>query len=195
MQVFWRSGVRCFAIPKCASSSIAVAFKSKKNFNELHGGASCPTYTFTGIFVRHPLDRLVSCYEDLIVNGKAIGAMKNSGAKVDNFYDFVTSVITMRNLDQLNEHYKDQHLQIKEYLKPKDQNYFMGRVEELDIDWHRFSVACGIQLESIGHRRKSEDRKPWREYYTDTLRDKTEQRFYDDLEMWHNLKVSFDNLA
>ena len=58
---------------------------------------------------------------------------------------------------------------------------FIGRFERLEEDFKCLSQCIGIQYASLPHTKQS-DRKDYREYYTDALRDRVAALYKDDIE-------------
>jgi hypothetical protein len=127
--------------------------------------------TFT--FVRHPLDRLVSCYFDKVKTGHS-HEMNASLPKSSTLRDFVRFICTNPNPDP---HYANQCRVFRR--KPN----WIGRYETLAADWKRLQTLYP-QLVDLPHSNKSDRPREWKGLFDpDTLAMATNY-YRPDFERW-----------
>mmetsp|Transcript_40168 Transcript_40168/g.51752 ORF Transcript_40168/g.51752 Transcript_40168/m.51752 type:complete len:514 (-) Transcript_40168:279-1820(-) len=85
------------------------------------------------IFLRHPFERLVSCYKDKFGRGNKLYSVRMTGNRSTEMLSFETFVemISAPNSEHQNQHWRPQHLfcGIKKYLKLFN---FVGNFEKLE---------------------------------------------------------------
>lgn len=121
-------------------------------------------YPLTGLkiaVIRHPLDRLVSCFE----NGQAYA--------VPDFKKFCEVIIKLSD-DEIEAHAKPQHL----YLDPFPDKLILFE------DVGKFFEEAGMPLETAN----KSDHKEWETYYDEELKSKVENRYAEDLRIYNELK-------
>ena len=136
-----------------------------------------PDY-FKFTFVRNPWDRLVSCYLE-----KVIGQRRwiEIFGPTPSFADFVRVVHGIPD-EEADIHYRSQYLNVTDGAGELVVD-FVGRVENLQDDIR--TVASVRDLEySLEHFRKSEGRKPYREYYDEETKNLVAERYVADIELF-----------
>jgi len=121
--------------------------------------------------VRHPAERLVSCWSMFAV-GEGERIQEIDGL---NFPSFIHKVCEMQYVGQCNEHYAPQVETLTHLGVPVVDEIY--RLHEIDTWWPQLQERFG--LPGLLHINSSEHR-PWREYYTPELRRMVEWRYGAD---------------
>lgn len=135
------------------------------------------SYRFT--VVRNPWDLMVSCYEWWLHTGPRIAHLREMAEQVralEGFPAFLDSPFgrTMINecpgtmLDWLEV---DGRLAVDSCL----------RFEQLEQDWEKLESRLALGLAPLPHLNRSQDRRPYREYYDARGRALVEERFLRDI--------------
>lgn len=139
-------------IPKVANTSIKLALQQALGIsgdpNYLTTFETCDKYMARELsnyckiaFVRHPVNRLRSCYMDKVIN-KDFPAFDRIGIPHGiSFEQFVDRVCDIPDADA-NQHFRAQveDLTIDGQLVPN----FVGKVEEIDEDWGHVRKICDL---------------------------------------------------
>ena len=142
-----------FINPKCASRTFFKVFNYKPvKFRKLNPEAK--DY-FSWTFVRNPFARLVSAYENKIVDKHQSGL--NEFRKIKNFKSFVLKIKNI-NLAVADRHIRHQHLFFPDNIK------FIGKMENLQEDFNTICEEINIQNIKLPHINKS-SKKNYKEYY------------------------------
>ncbi len=132
-----------------------------------------PKIRFT--FVRHPLDRLVSCYVDKVQSGRShqMGASLSADCTLREFVSFIVN-----RIPRANAHYAPQSNVL--YGKKLD---FVGRFENLENDWRRLQ-QLSPGLADLGHYNHTKRTRHWSEMF-DTLTLRLAMSYYaNDFQRW-----------
>ena len=140
-------------------------------------------------FVRNPFDRLVSLYSDKIVGaGRGLGERAGTGIASRTFYkgmpfaEFVRGVHSIPD-EVANLHFRSQHVSLcgpdGEVLAD-----FVGRFENLAADFSRVAREIGAPDLALPHILRSEDRRAYRDYYDENLKNLVRERYSEDLELF-----------
>lgn len=137
---------------------------------------------FRAAFIRHPLDRLVSCWADKVQRRKPGGSanFERLGCVIGMpFADFVGHMA-----DRI---YEDPHTRPQvEFLC--DRMHFLGCYERLADDWSALRLAFEW-LPELAQCNESPRHSDFETYYDDLdLRAFAESLYADDLALWENLQ-------
>lgn len=159
------------AIPKAGSSSIRMAL-----FGRLYDvrEREAPEGYWVA-FVRHPLARLVSCYQHWIVDRFHHRMAVQGLTERMPFSAFVEAVSAIPD-SSADMHFKSQ----SELIGGEPD--FIGRVESLAEDWRH--VQKHFQARPIV-RHNSTKHPEWRSSYTPDLREVAIERYRDDMERFY----------
>ncbi len=140
---------------------------------------SCRDY-FKFAFVRNPLDRLVSCYEDQVAGRPrwrpAFPGYPFVPARI-SFGGFVD--IVARIPDTLSDrHFRGQHSSI--FRDGRAEVDFVGRFENLDADWEKVAEACRFPAELPRLKASPSRRRNYRDYYSARSLDAVRRRYHTD---------------
>lgn len=191
-------GLAYFPIPKNACTSTKTALLKTLNLNIPEGTplhARCPSHcpvrlepnsidfspipdTFdsssllTFAVIRHPLDRLVSCYANKIAQRRqGLPAPYTSAQSFEEFVQLVSNDVFA------NPHFAPQFSMLPEILD------FTIRFDNLKTDWGRLR-AHSPMLGKIPHHNRSSHR-PWQNYYSPRTRRSVENLYAEDLRLYH----------
>lgn len=157
------AGYALLTIPKVAGTSIRAALlRTHGHELELHRQVhhhpalrfvdTCP---FVATFVRHPVDRLVSCWADRIRGERPSEPLRRLGYGPDSsFSGFVREVAEIGT--QANVHTAPQVSHLARVAPD-----FIGRFERLPDDWQRLQGIVGIG--PLPHMQRS-GREGWRQH-------------------------------
>ena len=141
---------------------------------------------FTFSFVRHPLDRLVSCYSHKVFTYGQYSDVSilfwmygKSFSRDMSFEAFVHTVAKIPDAVS-DPHFRSQHC----FLYHRDQRVcdFLGRFENLQYDWQKVCDKLGVEL-LLPHENKSAHR-PWQEMYSAELIQVASKRYRKDMEFF-----------
>jgi hypothetical protein len=133
---------------------------------------------FKFALVRNPWDRLVSCWKNKVVE---MNYFNFNPSDLEAFQDFTTFV---NYIDTLNIATEDRHLRLQCTLIDLSNIDYLGRIENFDRDFHYICDRLNIQDRQITSQNVSFDRKNYREYYDDHLRDKVGQIYGKDIQIF-----------
>ena len=188
----------CIFMPvtKCANRSMKTAFadhlkldyelvhKADWDFVSQHEMARSDYFRFA--FVRHPLDRLLSCYTQKVAYyGQnpdlpfVFWMFGKRFARDMTFTDFVHAVAKIPDAVS-DPHFRSQHCFV--YYKGKPLYDYLGRFENLEADWQTVCERLGCDL-SLPHENKS-SHEAWQDVYSPELRVIAEKRYARDLELF-----------
>tara|TARA_R110002020_G_scaffold233909_2_gene445769 strand:- start:500 stop:1009 length:510 start_codon:yes stop_codon:yes gene_type:complete len=132
---------------------------------------------FKFTFTRNPWDRFLSCYCYFKAFGRRQGPDIHSGRiinKFKNFKDFVISFDTVKKKLRA-PHFKPQVHWLDERLD------FIGKLENLEDDFHSVCDKIGIPRRNLPHANKSKHTH-YTEYYDDETREIIAQKYWQDIE-------------
>lgn len=191
-------GIRVVVFNKSAHTSIANALSTHKRKEVQRGAKRDGVYRdtvdqvsdawfdqnqpiLTVAFVRHPLSRIVSVYNHLIVDQEyptfdAIGFEHGMG-----FEDFCEHLLA------LDIHDCDKHLQLQASQMDKVPHVgevWIGRVDQLEQHWQDFLAFTGLHCAGVPHYNKRAYLTPWTGYYSVNLAKMVAARFRRDIIFW-----------
>ena len=133
---------------------------------------------FKFAFVRNPWDRLVSCWLDKVVHNNYFDFSPGEHEAMKSFSRFVDFI---SNMDMEN---CDRHLRLQSALIDLSQIDFLGRMENFDRDLDKVLIRIGVESGNVVKRNVSKDRKPYRDYYDDTLIAMVESIYQKDIQIF-----------
>lgn len=159
------------AIPKAGSASIRQAL-----FGRLYDipEREAPEGHWVA-FVRHPLARLVSCYQHWIVNAFHHRMAVHGLTQGMPFADFVKAVALIPDADA-DMHFKSQSALID------GQPDYIGRAEAIGQDWKHVQSVFGVG--PIGHHNRT-DHAGWESFYCPELATIALERYQQDMENYY----------
>ena len=129
---------------------------------------------FKFAFVRNPWDRLVSAWNDKVVNLNHFHFSDSELEKMRQFENFVEFVAG------LNLATCDRHLQLQSCLIDLTRVNFLGRMETFEDDFRQVCSRLKIGSEQIVARNTTR-KQPYQQYYTPALRDKVAEFYAPDI--------------
>lgn len=130
-------------------------------------------------FVRHPLARLVSCYQHWIVDRFHHRMAVHGLTEGMPFGRFVAVIADISDADA------DMHFRSQTALIPGRPD-FVGRVETMERDWQHVRERFGAG--PIGHVNRTEH-SSWADFYSPQLRRLAESRYRSDLEVFYECDI------
>jgi hypothetical protein len=159
-------------VPKNASSSIDGAF-GLYDWEMLEvGQVDYENIKKCFVIVRNPFDRLVSCWQNRIVEHQTMDLKPNLIGT--SFSNFIREVSKLSD-DESEHHFRSQTW----FLKGVECEYEVFKLEELNKNWGKLCDMLGKKTK-LPHNKKS-NRKDYKEYYTPELIELVNKRFNDDL--------------
>jgi hypothetical protein len=184
-----RQNVRLVAYRKSAHTSLINAF-CNESVEEVTratpGHRDKKTAAITVSFFRHPLARLVSAYNHLVVSEPESTLTQWGYEQSMDFHDFIA--LTLRLPDkEIDLHLASQSYQLSLALEDHHTDVvWIGQVEEAMSDWHRMMRFTGLRLPVVPlptFNRKAHP--PWPMYYTpELIRDVLHSRYMGDHSVW-----------
>lgn len=104
-------------------------------------------------FVREPVDRLVSCWKDKVVNQNFFKFSSSEHEKMKVFENFLSWVETL-DIDGAEEHLRSQHM-----LIDHENIDFLGRLENFDNDLKTLAEKIGMPVKEV-HQKNTSGKKP-----------------------------------
>jgi hypothetical protein len=108
-------------------------------------------------FVRNPYSRIVSSYVNKVLEPKSVfESFSKIGIKKDfSFLDFCRAIEPLCPIS-CNDHIKPQSV-----IMPKEKMDFIGKVENIELDWATLSARCPDLPKLTSHLNKSEHVHPY----------------------------------
>jgi hypothetical protein len=174
-----------FRVPKVATRAILFLL-SQANIQltaEHASGCHYPVnkhkdyYKFA--FVRNPWDRLVSCWQDKIVDHHRLGLKEELFPKLQEFENFVDYVSENIDLE-----YGNRHLRLQCRMIDLNHIDYLGRFEKFTADLKEIKKALGIT--AFTKKMNASKRKvEYREYYNDRVKDKVAELYRRDIQIFN----------
>lgn len=139
----------------------------------------CYMKFFKVTIVRNPFDRLVSCYESKVRDIEKCKAQGFSSAGFHYDMTFTEYIEQVCEAPFVNIHFQPQLPAIK-YCGTILVD-FIGFFEQLKESWAFIAKTVKFDLGELGHLNKTENRKPYREYYDDRTRRMVSEVFDCDI--------------
>ncbi len=134
---------------------------------------------FRFAFVRNPWIRLVSAWRNKVVTGRLFGASADQFGGLKTFKHFV-DFCEAQDLGTCNVHIRKQSCLID--LNNVD---YLGRLETYEQDLTKIAGIIGLEKQpAIPHKNASKKPKPWRDFYTDDLRDRVGELYRQDVQIF-----------
>lgn len=163
-------------VPKCATRTIIKFYKMPMGFTlRLWDKERYKDY-YTWGFVRNPYDRLVSAYQNKIVEGYE-GGLKSYRNIDINFTDFVLS-LENTNINKSDRHIRPQHL-----LLPTDIN-MVGRLENFNNDFRTICEMTGKKFKLLPKINRS-GHKDYKDYYNTRTKSIVQRLYREDIERFN----------
>lgn len=198
-----------FYIPKVASTSIKKALAKAlfdKNINarvhtfwfdeviDVKKGEYPDYFKFT--FVRNPWDRIVSCYSDKILHEDVTNYKYKNGVfrryvrKYKHlFYRGMPFEEFVRVISRIPDERADRHFRSqRSFIIDENDNIlvdFIGKFEALSGDLAVLCEKTGLENMHFFHENKSKRGKDYRDLYTEETKRLIEERYKDDIELFH----------
>lgn len=136
-----------------------------------------PDY-FKFAFVRNPWDRLVSCWKDKVVSYNYFRFSDSDRSKLKSFENFVAF------LEGVDIESCDLHLRSQSKLVDVDNLDYIGRFESFSSDLHALVQKLELGEVKIKRLNASDNRKNYRKYYDEALRQKVASIYREDIEIF-----------
>ncbi len=133
---------------------------------------------FKFALVRNPWDRLVSCWNDKIIKNnyfKFDVSEHNRMKKFENFVSFVSDL----NIDKC-----DRHLRSQSSLIDLNNIDYLGRMETFDVNANYIFQRLGLPDKKIHRKNATSTKKPYQEYYSESLAEKVSQIYQKDIQIF-----------
>jgi len=133
---------------------------------------------FKFAFVRNPWDRLVSCWNNKVIDSNLFRFNEAELEKMRNFENFVGYVGSI-NVDTCNRHLRSQNSVID--LNNID---YLGRMETFADDLQYIFQRLELDTTAIKSRNVTSDRKPYQEYYSSELAEQVARIYRKDVQIF-----------
>lgn len=183
------NGLSLCTIPKCAGSSLRRAVLEGLGYSDeecadhhhpaLNLAQPEDADGFCAALIRHPFDRLVSCWADKIRRFKPGGTpgMIRVGYRVGMPFNEFAEIACKTP-------WRDAHTRRQVDFLPKDGPIFLGRLEQADEFWRVLRGHFDWLPKSLGRHNES-DHQGWRRYIKGDLYDLALAAYGEDLNMWY----------
>lgn len=133
---------------------------------------------FKFAFVRNPWDRLVSCWNNKVIDCNLFRFSESEREKMRVFENFVGYVESL-DVDTCNRHLRSQNSLID--LNNID---YLGRMETFGEDLDYIFTRLQLDTTTIKSRNVTAERKPYREYYSSELADRVARVYRKDIQIF-----------
>ena len=133
---------------------------------------------FKFAFVRNPWDRLVSCWNNKVIDSNLFRFDEAELEKMRNFENFVGYVGSI-NVDTCNRHLRSQNSVID--LNNID---YLGRMETFADDLQYIFQRLELDTTAIKSRNVTSDRKPYQQYYSSELAEQVARIYRKDVQIF-----------
>jgi hypothetical protein len=133
---------------------------------------------FKFAFVRNPWDRLVSCWKNKVVDVNYFKFDESKLKELQNFVKFVDYIETLKIETE------DRHLRLQCTLIDLNNINYLGRIENFNDNFNYVCDRLQIDSRKISLQNVSADRKSYREYYDDRLRDRVGKIYQKDIQIF-----------
>lgn len=143
-----------------------------------HYPASLYKEYFNFAFVRNPWDRLVSCWQNKVVDSNSFNFSNPTLREMQTFSNFVDFVGTL-DLDKCNH-----HIRLQSNLIDLNNVDFVGRFENFEADISSVIEILGLGAIQINHQNKSRRISNHKQYYDANLKRKVAQIYRKDIHIF-----------
>ena len=133
---------------------------------------------FKFAFVRNPWDRLVSCWNNKVIDSNLFRFSEAELEKMRVFENFVGYVEGI-NVDTCNRHLRSQNSLID--LNNID---YLGRMETFGDDLNHIFRRLDLDTDNIKSRNVTAAREPYREYYNSELAERVARIYRKDIQIF-----------
>jgi len=129
-------------------------------------------------FIRNPWSRLVSCWQDKVVNSNLYNFDDSMLGKMQDFENFVEYV------SNLNIENCDRHLRLQSTLIDLNNIDYIGRMESFDDDANYIFRKLGLSKKEVRPKNVTSNKKPYQEYYSKDLAKEVAQIYRKDIQIF-----------
>lgn len=133
---------------------------------------------FKFAFVRNPWERLVSCWQNKVVNSNLYSFNNHVHKKMKNYENFVEYV------SNLNIEKCDLHLRLQSSLIDINNINYLGRMETFDNDANYVFQKLGLSEKELLAKNVTPNKKPYQEYYTKDLAKRVAKIYQKDIQIF-----------
>lgn len=130
-------------------------------------------------FVRNPWDRLVSCWQNKVLETNLFEFPEDQLTQMQSFENFV-DFVAGQNIAFCNP-----HIRLQSKLIDLNNVDFIGRFENFEQDLSRVIRILGMEGVQIGQKNASTSRSSYRAYYDTALREKVADIYRRDINLFH----------
>jgi hypothetical protein len=134
---------------------------------------------FKFAFIRNPWDRFVSAWHQKVVENNLFNFSEDMLPKMRVFENFVDFVIENTNVEIC-----DPHLRLQSRLIDLNNIDYLGRFEKFNENLEEVMKVLDINAD-IEKKNASVGRKSYREYYTNSTRDKIAKIYRKDISLFN----------
>lgn len=134
---------------------------------------------FKFAFVRNPWDRLVSCWQNKVVESNHFKFADDTLKKMQTFGNFV-DFVERQNIEKCNN-----HIRLQQKLIDMNNVDFIGRFENFNDDLSKVIEIIGIKPVTITRKNISARRLAYREYYDTGLKEKVAKIYHKDINIFN----------
>ena len=133
---------------------------------------------FKFAFVRNPWDRLVSCWQNKVVDFNKLKFSDDRLLKMQKFSNFV-SFVRDQNIETCNH-----HIRLQSKLIDLNSVDYIGRFENFEEHLSKIIELIGLDSINIEHRNPSKRKSNYREYYDESLKRKVAEIYSKDINIF-----------
>lgn len=134
---------------------------------------------FKFAFVRNPWDRLVSCWQNKVVESNHFRFSDNTLHTMQTFGNFV-DFVAKQNIATCNN-----HIRLQQKLIDLNNIDFLGRFETFNDDLSKVIEIIGLKRVTINQKNISARRPAYRDYYDTALKEKVAKIYAIDIHIFN----------